>query len=89
MLIPNTHEGYVSWEQFEQVQLAIGNDMRGRQQSGAVQKGAALLGGLLRCRRCGRKLMVQYSGERGDISDMAVSGDGWITVSLDAIAFNR
>ena len=67
VLIPNTHAGYVSWEQFEQVQLAIGNNVRGWQQSGAVQKGAALLGGLLRCRRCGRKLMVQYSGERGDI----------------------
>jgi hypothetical protein len=67
VFIPHTHEGYVSWEQFEQVQLAIGNNMRGWQQSGAVQKGPALLGGLLRCRRCGRKLMVQYSGERGDI----------------------
>src|SRR5215510_2258405 len=34
---------------------------------GAVQKGPALLGGLLRCRACGRKLMVRYWGERGDI----------------------
>jgi hypothetical protein len=67
VLIPNTHDGYVSWEQFEQVQLAIGNNMRGWQQSGALQNGAALLGGVLRCRRCGRKLMVQYTGERGDI----------------------
>jgi len=63
VLIPNTHAGYVSWEQFEQVQLAIGNNMRGWQQSGAVQNGLALLCGLLRCRRCGRKLTVQYTGE--------------------------
>src|SRR5215467_219747 len=56
VLIPGTHSGYVSWEQFEQVQLAIGDNMRGRQRSGAVQSGWALLGGLLRCRRCGRKL---------------------------------
>jgi hypothetical protein len=67
VLIPNTHDGYVSWEQFEQVQLRIANNVRERQQSGAIQNGAALLGGVLRCRRCGRKLMVQYTGERGDV----------------------
>jgi hypothetical protein len=64
VLIPNTHSGYVSWEQFEQVQLAIGDNMRGWQRSGAVQSGSALLGGLLRCRRCGRKLVVHYAGEK-------------------------
>src|SRR5262249_31231389 len=67
VLIPNAHDGYVGWEQFEQVQLAIGNNARRRQQSGAVQTGSALLGGVLRCRRCGRKLMVEYTGEGGDI----------------------
>ena len=67
VLIPNTHDGYVSWEQFEQVQLRIANNVRERQQSGTIQNGAALLGGVLRCRRCGRKLMVQYTGEGGDV----------------------
>jgi DNA invertase Pin-like site-specific DNA recombinase len=66
-LIPNTHEGYISWEQFEQVQLMIGDNMRGRGHSGAVQRGSALLCGLLRCRRCGRKLTVGYTGRCGDI----------------------
>ena len=41
--------------------------MRGREHSGAVQSGSALLCGLLRCRRCGRKLMVQYTGREGEI----------------------
>jgi DNA invertase Pin-like site-specific DNA recombinase len=67
VLIPGTHSGYVSWEQFEQVQLAIGDNMRGWQRSGAVQSGAALLGGLLRCRRCGRKLGVHYTGENHNV----------------------
>ena len=62
VLIPNTHEGYVSWEQFEKIQLAIGDNLRGPEQSGAAQAGSALLAGLLRCRRCGRKLTVQYTG---------------------------
>jgi DNA invertase Pin-like site-specific DNA recombinase len=67
VLIPNTHEGYVNWEQFEQVQVAIGENMRGWQRSGAVQSGTALLGGLLRCRRCGRKLTVHYTGEHHSV----------------------
>ena len=67
VLIPATHSGYVSWEQFEQVQLAIGDNMRGWQRSGAVQSGSALLGGLLRCWRCGRKLVVHYTGENHNV----------------------
>ena len=30
----------------------------------AVKRGAALLSGLLRCRRCGRKITVHYTGNR-------------------------
>jgi Recombinase zinc beta ribbon domain len=66
-LIPNAHEGYVSWEQFEQIQQAIASNDRGWEQSGAVQNGPALLAGLLRCRRCGRKLTVRYSGNQADV----------------------
>ena len=66
-LIPNTHAGYVSWEQFEQIQQAIASNDRGSEQSGAAQNGPALLAGLLRCRRCGRKLTVQYGGNRADV----------------------
>jgi DNA invertase Pin-like site-specific DNA recombinase len=61
-LLPNSHEGYVSWEQFQQIQQAIAENVRGSGASGAVQGGAALLAGLLRCRRCGRKLTVLYTG---------------------------
>ena len=32
-----------------------------------MQNGPALLAGLLRCRRCGRKLSVRYSGNRDDV----------------------
>ncbi len=63
-LIPNTHEGYISWERFEEIQRAIGGNVRGLGQSGAVQDGSAMLSGLLRCRRCGRKLSVQYTGRQ-------------------------
>jgi len=66
-LIPNAHEGYVSWEQFEQIQQGIASNDRGWEHSGAVQNGPALLAGLLRCRRCGRKLTVRYSGNQADV----------------------
>jgi DNA invertase Pin-like site-specific DNA recombinase len=66
-LIPNTHEGYISWERFEEIQRAIGGNVRGFGQSGAVQGGSALLSRLLRCRRCGRKLSVQYTGRHQDV----------------------
>lgn len=60
-LIPQHHEGYVGWEQFEQIQTMIAGNCRASQ-PGAPKRGAALLAGLLRCRRCGRKLMVSYTG---------------------------
>jgi len=66
-LIPHAHEGYVSWEEFERIQRAMAENVRGRGQAGAVQKGPALLTGLLRCRRCGRKLTVCYTGNDADV----------------------
>ena len=62
--VPNTHEGYVSWEEFERIQAVIAGNNRVAGQAGAVQGGMALLSGLLRCARCGRKLDVLYRGER-------------------------
>src|SRR6201982_3889462 len=67
VLLPKAHEGYVSWEQFEQIQRAIAENNHGWQRVGAAHNGAALLAGLLRCRRCGRKLVVSYSGKRGSV----------------------
>lgn len=61
VLLPNRHEGYVSWEDFQRIQSMIaGNTPQGA--GGSARAGAALLVGLLRCRRCGRKLTVRYTG---------------------------
>lgn len=64
VLIPDHHEGYISWDDFERIQrmLADNTSTFGSKAKGAAKKGPALLSGLLRCRRCGRKLMVSYSG---------------------------
>jgi DNA invertase Pin-like site-specific DNA recombinase len=61
-LIRDTHEGYISWKEFEEIQHIMTNNAHLGDRSGAVKQGSALMAGLLRCRRCGRKLMVAYTG---------------------------
>lgn len=63
-LIPNHHDGYISWEQFERIQNMIAANCLEAGQPGAAKRGAALLSGILRCRQCGRKLTVNYTGNR-------------------------
>ena len=66
-LKPGAHEGYVEWERAEAIRAMISdNALRGHAR-GAPKHGAALLAGILRCRRCGRKMTIQYSGTRGQI----------------------
>lgn len=66
--IPGAHEGYVTWEQFERVQSTIAQNVVGFEHVGAAQRGPALLAGLLHCRRCGHKLLVNYTGCRHDVA---------------------
>jgi DNA invertase Pin-like site-specific DNA recombinase len=63
-LIPQHHEGYIAWDQFQRIQSMIaGNVFKpDMEKPGAARRGPALLAGLLRCRRCGRKLTVIYTG---------------------------
>jgi DNA invertase Pin-like site-specific DNA recombinase len=65
VLIRDHHDGYISWEQFEKIQSILeGNVSNFRTgHHGAAKQGPALLAGLLRCRRCGRKLVVAYTGK--------------------------
>jgi DNA invertase Pin-like site-specific DNA recombinase len=62
-LIPDAHEGYIDWEQHQQIQRLIADNNFGPSQAGAAKQGSALLAGILRCRRCGRKLTVHYTGK--------------------------
>lgn len=64
-LIPNHHEGYVSWEDFERLQKML-SDNSLTNGMGAPRNGSALLAGLLYCRRCSRKLLVYYTGNNHD-----------------------
>lgn len=66
-LIPNSHEGYIEWEQFERIQAMISENNFTGGRVGPARRGAALLSGLLRCGRCGRKLTVHYTGRAHDV----------------------
>ncbi|QKR99302.1 recombinase family protein [Sphingomonas sp. CL5.1] len=66
-LIPGAHEGYVSWERSEDIRKMVRDNVPAGRHHGAPKHGDALLAGLLRCRRCGRKLTVRYTGARHDI----------------------
>jgi DNA invertase Pin-like site-specific DNA recombinase len=69
VLLVDHHEGYLSWADYERNQRLIADNANGKGMMvrGAVRKGEALLGGLLRCGHCGRRLLVSYNGTKGDI----------------------
>jgi excisionase family DNA binding protein len=68
VLLPDHHEGYLSWAEFERNQRLIADNAnsKGLMARGSVRRGETLLAGLLRCGHCGRKLHVAYGGGRGE-----------------------
>jgi excisionase family DNA binding protein len=70
VLLVQHHEGYISWDEYQSNQALIAQNayMKGSSiVQGAVKHGSALLGGLLRCGRCGRRLHPGYSGTSGRV----------------------
>ena len=65
-LKPGAHEGYVDWDRAEAIRKMVSDNVPAGAR-GAPKHGSALLAGILRCRRCGRKLTVQYTGAKGQI----------------------
>jgi Recombinase/Recombinase zinc beta ribbon domain len=66
-LKPGTHDGYVSWERFEAIRTMVSSNTPTSWHHGAPKHGDALLAGLIRCCRCGRKLTLRYSGAQHQI----------------------
>jgi DNA invertase Pin-like site-specific DNA recombinase len=78
----DAHPGYISWEEF----MANGKRLAGNVASraaarpGAPRRGWALLQGIAICGRCGRRMVLRYSGPHGDyplyqcISDQSQDG---------------
>lgn len=69
VLIPEAHEGYISWEQFQenecrlrQNSVAFGNDRK----KSPARDGPALLQGLAVCGKCGKRMTVRYKRVGGE-----------------------
>jgi DNA invertase Pin-like site-specific DNA recombinase len=76
-LMPNAHEGYISWEKAEAIRTMVSSNIPTSRHHGAPKHGDALLAGLIRCRRCGRKLTLRYSGTKHQIPRYSCSR-GWM-----------
>jgi excisionase family DNA binding protein len=62
------HPGYVSWTEYLATRERLRQNVRPRGEGGgAAREGAALLQGLVRCGRCGRRMQVAYSGHGGRV----------------------
>ncbi len=73
VFIPDHHEAYIRLDVFEANQQRLRVNWRARRgdAGGAVREGSALLQGLLRCGRCGRKMQITYTGAGGNVSRYA------------------
>ena len=76
-LMPHAHDGYVSWGKAEAIRTMVSSNVPTSQHHGAPKHGDALLAGLIRCRRCGRKLTLRYSGANHHIPRYSCS-HGWM-----------
>jgi DNA invertase Pin-like site-specific DNA recombinase len=65
--IPDHHPGYIDWETYLENQRRLAANARVLRggAGGAPREGRALLAGLVRCGRCGRKMQVGYWGQAG------------------------
>jgi DNA invertase Pin-like site-specific DNA recombinase len=72
----NRFPAYISWEQYQGNLAKIqGNaTMKGEASQGAPRHGEALLAGLLRCGRCGRRLVMHFDPTGGP---RYLCRDGW------------
>ena len=63
VFIKDRFPAYISWQRFEAMQQRLANNRSLAQAQGAPREGPSLLGGLLQCGRCGRRLAPSYSGK--------------------------
>lgn len=89
VLIHDHHEGYITWTEFERNQHLIADNANGKSYMGrgSIRRGEALLPGLFRCARCGRRLHVQYTGKGGNTQRYACKGAFSAEAAANCIGF--
>jgi len=74
VLIRDRLPAYISWERFEANQERLTANRNLPSTPGAPRNGPALLAGLIRCGRCGRRMVVRYSGPKNRVSYTCTRG---------------
>ncbi len=64
VLLRDRFPAYIAWERSEANQAQLAANRSRAEAAGAVRDGGALLAGLVRCGRCGKRMYVRY-GRRG------------------------
>lgn len=77
VLIRDHHEGYLTWNEFEEHQAMLQENahMQKRASRKAARGGRALLTGLARCGQCGRMMRVFYGSRSGHAHRYQCRGD--------------
>ncbi len=95
VLIAEHHPGFINWETYEANLARIAKNTRPRrhQAGGAVREGAALLQGLATCGHCGRRLRVNYQGNRSSpgyhcAGSTLVNGRGVYCLSVGGVGID-
>jgi DNA invertase Pin-like site-specific DNA recombinase len=64
VLLKDRLPAYLSWERFQANQRRLQANQTSQDTPGPARQGAALLGGLIHCGRCGRRMQVRYCGRK-------------------------
>ena len=62
VLIWDRRPAYITWDRFQANQERLAANRARYESAGAPRAGAALLGGLVFCGRCGRRMLIRYAG---------------------------
>lgn len=75
--LKDAHPGYISWERFvsNQDKLQRNHGLRGGAQVPQREREQALLGAMVLCGRCGRRMSVRHGSARGLRSSYVCSGE--------------
>ncbi len=76
VLIRDRLPAYISWERFEANQARLAANRNLPNTPGAPRNGPAVLAGLIRCGRCGRRMVVRYPGPEKPVSYVCTRGSG-------------
>jgi len=67
-LVKDVYPAYITWEEYEKIQRKVAENRQKMDEQftrkGGLRKGAALLGGLVRCAHCGHAMTVAYKDNR-------------------------